>query len=192
MDDLDTLIEIMVKEGASDLHLATNRLPFIRVSGNLVPLTKHPKMTKIGMEEILNKMLSGSKKEAFKIKQSVDFAYSYKVDRFRTHLFLEQQNICLALRHIPSKIPTLAELNLPESLADFARMKSGFFLVVGPCGQGKSTTLASLVDLINKERLENIITIEDPIEYLFKEDKSIIHQREVEMDTPDFGVALED
>jgi twitching motility protein PilT len=192
MDGLDSLIEITVKEGASDLHIATDRLPYIRVSGNLVPLSKHPKLTRAEMEGFLNRVLSSPKKEVFKTKQSVDFAYSYKSDRFRTHLFLDQQNICMTLRHIPSKVPTLAELNLPEVLANFARMKSGFFLVVGPCGQGKSTTLASLVNIINTERLENIITIEDPIEYLFKEDKSIIHQREVEMDTPSFSEALED
>jgi len=105
---------------------------------------------------------------------------------------VDQQRLCIALRRIPKKIPTLNELNLPAELINFTRLKSGFFLVVGPTGHGKSTTLASMVESINNERLENIITIEDPIEYLFEAKKSIIHQREVGLDTPSFASALHD
>jgi len=140
----------------------------------------------------LSKTLSDLKKEMFKSSQSADFAYSHKGERFRVHAFIDQQRICMTFRHIPKKIPSLAELNLPENLANFARLKSGYFLVVGPTGHGKSTTLASLVEIINNERLENIITIEDPIEYLFTPKKSIIHQREVGLDTPSFAGALHD
>lgn len=192
MEDLDTLIDLIIREGASDLHISEDRNPYIRVSSQLVPLTKYQKFTKAMMENILNKTLSDMKKETFKNSQSADFAYSHKGERFRAHTFIDQQKICLALRHIPKKIPTLAELNLPESLGHFARLKSGFFLVVGPTGHGKSTTLASLVESINEERLENIITIEDPVEYLFTPKKSIIHQREVGIDTPSFSSALHD
>jgi twitching motility protein PilT len=192
MEDLDSLTELVIKEGASDLHISEDRVPYIRVSGQLVPLTKYPKFAKSAMENILSKTLSTLKKDVFKNSQSADFAYSHKVERFRAHVFLEQQKICLTLRHIPKKIPSISELNLPESLTNFARLKAGFFLVVGPTGHGKSTTLASLVETINNERLENIITIEDPIEYQFTSKKSIIFQREVGMDTPNFAFALRD
>lgn len=192
MDQLDTLIELIVKEGASDLHISEDRNPYIRVSSQLVPLTKYPKFTKAQMENILEKTLSDLKEQTFKTSQSADFAYSYKGERFRVHAFIDQQKICMTFRHIPKKVPSLAELNLPEPLANFARLKSGFFLVVGPTGHGKSTTLASLVETINNERLENIITVEDPVEYLFTAKKSVIHQREVGIDTPSFAAALHD
>jgi len=192
MEDLDTLIELVIKEGASDLHLSEERHPYLRVSGQLIPLTKYPKFTRASMEDIMSKTLSNLKKNTFKSSQSADFAYNNKERRFRAHVFLDQQKICMTLRHIPQKIPTISELNLPESLENFARLKSGFFLVVGPTGHGKSTTLASLLEIINSERLENIITIEDPIEYLFTPKKSVIHQREIGIDTPSFATALHD
>lgn len=192
MEDLDTLIELLVKEGASDLHISEDRNPYIRVSGQLMPLLKYPKFTKAMMENILNKILSDLKQKTFETSQSADFSYSHKGARFRVHAFVDQRRICITFRHIPQKIPTLAELSIPESLANFARLKSGFFLVVGPTGHGKSTTLASLVEVINNERLENIITIEDPVEYLFIPKKSIIHQREVGIDTTSFASALHD
>ncbi|MCL4365711.1 PilT/PilU family type 4a pilus ATPase [Patescibacteria group bacterium] len=192
MNDLDTLVDLVVKEGASDLHISEERNPYLRVSGTLVPLTKYPKFTKSLMQNILEEVLSNLKKDIFKTSQSVDFAYEHKGERFRAHAFLDQQKICMTFRHIPKKIPTLAELDMPEYLENFARLKSGFFLVAGPTGHGKSTTLASLIDIINDERLENIITIEDPIEYQFTPKKSVIHQREVGTDTPSFAAALHD
>jgi twitching motility protein PilT len=192
MEDLDKLVDLVIKEGASDLHISEDRNPFIRISGQLVPLLKYPKCSKSMMENILDKVLSPLKKEIWKTSQGADFAYAHKAERFRAHAFLDQQRICMAFRHIQKEIPTLADLNLPSSLENFARRKSGFFLVVGPTGHGKSTTLASLIQIINSERLENIITIEDPIEYQFVPDKSVIHQREVGQDTPSFGKALHD
>lgn len=192
MEDLDTLIELLVKEGASDLHISDGRNPYLRISGQLVPLLKYPKSSKALMDSILSNILSDLKKETFKVSQSADFSYSHKGERFRVHIFVDQQRMCMTFRHIPKKISPLSELNLPESLINFARLKSGFFLVVGPTGHGKSTTLASLVEVINQERLENIITIEDPVEYLFTPKKSIIHQREVGEDTPSFASALYD
>lgn len=192
MEDLDTLIELLVKEGASDLHIAEEISPYIRISGQLMALTRYPRFTKSMMETILTKTFSTMKQEVFKTSKSADFSYSHKGERFRVHAFTDQQRICMTFRHIPKKIPTLADLGLPDSLVNFARLKSGFFLVVGPTGHGKSTTLASLVEIINNERLENIITIEDPVEYLFMPKKSIIHQREVGIDTQSFGSALHD
>jgi len=192
MDDLDILVDLCVKEGASDLHIGEGRNPFLRVAGQLVPLTKYPKFTRAQMEAVVEKVLSLVKRETFKTTQSADFAYNHKTERFRSHVFLDQGKICMAFRHIQKKIPTLAELSLPDYLANFARLKSGFFLCVGPTGHGKSTTLASMIEMINEERLENIITIEDPIEYIFTPQKSVIHQREVGTDTPSFGAALHD
>jgi twitching motility protein PilT len=181
-----------MREGASDLHLSEDRNPYLRISGQLVPLNKYPKVTKELMNNIYSKVLSDKKKKDFEESQSVDFAYSYKGNRFRSHMFFDQQKICLAMRHIPKDIPALSSLNLPTYLENFARLKSGFFLVVGPTGHGKSTTLASLVEIINSERLENIITIEDPIEYIFTEKKAVIHQREIGNDSPTFSQALHD
>lgn len=180
----------MVKEGASDLHISEERNPYIRVAGQLIPLLKYPKFTKVLMGSIIKETLSELKKDSFKSTQSADFAYTNNGERFRAHVYLDQQKICMELRHIPKNVRSLEELNLPSSLDNFARLKSGFFLVVGPTGHGKSTTLASMVETINNERLENIITIEDPVEYLFTAKKSVIHQREVGIDTPDFASAL--
>lgn len=192
MQDLETLIQLLIKEGASDLHISEERSPYIRIAGQLMPLLKYPKFSKELMENILSKTLSEMKLEVFKTSQSADFAYVNKGERFRVHAFIDNRKICMTFRHIQKKIPTLSELRLPESLGNFARLKSGFFLVVGPTGHGKSTTLASLVETINQERLENIITIEDPIEYQFTPVKSILHQREVGIDTPSFANALHD
>lgn len=192
MKELDTLIELAVKEGASDLHISENRVPYLRIFGQLVPLSKYPKFTRASMENILEKTLSNLKKEIFKNVQSADLAYSHNGERFRVHTFLDQQKICMTFRRISNQVPTVEELDLPEVLKNFARLKAGFFLVVGPTGHGKSTTLASLIDIINTERLENIITIEDPVEYLFTPKKSVIFQREVGSDTPSFSVALRD
>lgn len=192
MDQLDNLVDLTIKEGASDIHIAEDRHPFVRIAGQLVPLSKYPKFSKTLMDGIAKDVLSSEKHGKFKETQSADFAYTHKAERFRAHIYIDQQKLCMTFRHIPKAIPTIAELNLPESLENFARQKSGFFLVVGPTGHGKSTTLASLIEIVNNERLENIITIEDPIEYIFTPKKSLIHQREVGSDTPSFGTALHD
>lgn len=192
MSELDTLIELVGKEGASDLHIAEERVPYLRITRELVPLSKYQVFTKESVKKILDGVLSPVHRDIFAKKQSVDFAYTHKGERFRAHAYVDQQRNVMTFRHIAKQIPTLSELGLPESLSNFARVKSGFFLVVGPTGHGKSTTLASLVDIINNERLENIITIEDPIEYVFTPKQSVIHQREVGFDTPDFNTALHD
>ena len=192
MGQLDVLVDLVMKEGASELHISEDRHPTIRVAGQLIPLAKYPKFTKEVVQGILNEVLTPDKQKTLESSKSADFAYSHGGERFRTHTFTDQRRLCIAFRYISKKIPTLTELNLPESLANFARLKSGFFLVVGPTGHGKSTTLAALINMINAERLENIITIEDPIEYVFTPQKSIIHQREVGADTPDFSRALHD
>lgn len=189
--ELEELILSVINEGGSDLHLSVDHHPTIRVSGDLFPLLKKPKLTKEDTRAFLDELLTEEKKKEFMETQEVDFSYGFQDKaRFRGNAFFQKGAIGIAMRLIPKQIKTLEDLNLPKILPEFARKKQGFFLVVGPVGQGKSTTLASMINLINKERAEHIITIEDPVEYIFEQDKSIIDQREVRIDTKDFYSAL--
>ncbi len=189
---LDTLIAILIKEGASDLHLGEDRLPTIRVSGLLIPLENQGIMSHQDIKGVLDEMINDAKKEIFIDKKEVDFAYNDGAHaRFRGNAYYQLGKISIALRIIPKQVKTLDELRLPSILSSFTGKKQGFFLVVGPTGQGKSTTLASMIEIINRERLEHIVTIEDPVEYIFESKKSIIDQREILEDTPDFHTALQ-
>ena len=142
------------------------------------------------MKGILMEVLGQKKMETFLEVQEMDFAYDFRNEaRLRGNAFFQKGLISVVFRLIP-KVKTLEELHLPESLAEFARKKQGFFLVVGPVGHGKSTTLSSMINLINNEKACNIVTIEDPVEYVYTANKSIINQREVGIDTQDFHIAL--
>lgn len=188
---LNELVDIILKEGASDLHLAEGRTPFIRVSGFLIPLVKIKVLTTSDMQGFLDVFLTEQNKAEFESQKEVNFAFSHSSKaRFRGNAFIELGRTSIALRLIPLSVRTLEELNLPTILQSFTKRQQGFFLVVGPAGQGKSTTLASMIELINQERLEHIVTIEDPIEYIFEPKKALIDQREVKTDTPDFHTAL--
>jgi twitching motility protein PilT len=188
---LNDLVDTVFKEGASDLHISEGRNPVIRVSGFLIPLLKIAPFTKEDMQGFIDVFLTEANKKEFNEIQEANFAYTHQSKvRFRGNAFIELGRISLALRQIPPAVKTFSELNLPPILETFARRQQGFFLVVGPAGQGKSTTLASMVELINTERLEHIITIEDPIEYIFEPKKALIDHREVKTDTPDFHTAL--
>ena len=189
--ELAALIELVLKEDASDLHLSEERTPIIRVAGFLAPLTTHAPLSRQEIKGILDVLIDEQKKAIFLEKKEVDFAY-YDEDgtRFRGNAFLQLGKVSIALRLVPKTIRSFAELKLPTILETFVNKQQGFFLVVGPTGQGKSTTLATMIDMINEQRLEHIITIEDPIEYVFESKKSIIDQREVLQDTPDFHTAL--
>ncbi len=188
--EIEQLVGVVLNEGASDLHLSEGRNPLIRVSGNLIPLVKKTPISKEEINGYLNEFLNPENKELLMRDKDVDFAYSVPNARFRGNAFYHQGTISIALRYIPKKIRTLAELSLPPILETFTRKQQGFFLCVGPIGQGKSTTLASLIEIINQTRNEHIMTIEDPIEYIYESKKSIIDQREVRVDTPDFKNAL--
>ncbi|MBX4197817.1 PilT/PilU family type 4a pilus ATPase [Candidatus Parcubacteria bacterium] len=187
---VDDLIDVIVKEDGSDLHLSEGRSPAVRVSGSLVLLDKFPAFSQDDMHGILDHLMTPESKQMFIQNKEVDFSYSHQDTRFRGNGFYRQGMIGIALRLIPHKIKTLAELNLPQILETFTRKTQGFFLVVGPVGQGKSTTLAAMIELVNQERLEHILTIEDPIEYIYEPKKSIIDQREIRIDTRDFHTAL--
>ncbi len=187
---LEELILTVIHEGGSDLHLGASRVPAIRVSGELIFLAKHPVFTDEDTIGILSEVLGKVKIDKFMENQEADFAYDFRKEaRLRGNAFFQKGLICIVFRLVP-KVKTIAELHLPAIIADLARKKQGFFLVVGPVGQGKSTTLSAMVDLINNEQARNIITIEDPIEHVYIPNKSIINQREVGIDTADFHVAL--
>ena len=189
--ELEDLVLTVIHEGASDLHLIVGRHPTIRVSGELVPLVKKPLLTGEDTNGLAKELLEDQIYKDFIAEKEVDFSFSFgKEARFRGNGFFQKGTVAIALRLIPKKIKTIQELGLPPVLELFTKRKQGFFLVVGPVGQGKSTTLASMIEMVNRERAENIITIEDPIEYVFTPDRSIISQREVRFDTKDFQVAL--
>lgn len=187
---LESLISQVVNAGGSDLHLTEGRNPIIRVDGSLSVLSTEDILTKDEIKGFLSHMTSVENNKKFLENKEVDFSYNSENIRFRGNAFFQQGMIGIALRVIPKQIKTLAELNLPPILETFTQQKQGFFLVVGPVGQGKSTTLASMIEIINKNRTEHIITVEDPIEYIYEAKKSIIDQREVGIDTKDFATAL--
>lgn len=189
---LKKYINVLVHEGASDVHFSAGAHPTIRVSGELAPMLKEPVLTNEDTLGFLKALVSPEHEKHFETTQEIDFAYETQDGiRFRGNAFYQRGSVGVALRLIPRKISTLAELNLPDVLATFARKSQGFFLVVGPVGQGKTTTLASLIELINTERMEHILTIEDPIEYIYEPKQSLIEQREVRVDTQDFPTALQ-
>ncbi len=188
---IETLLDIVYQNGASDLHLSVDRHPFIRVDGALNEVQNYPQLTADDMVGIISAMAGDEKTKKLIGLEDIDFAYNYgEKMRLRGNAFIRSGHISIALRTI-EKIRTLTDLKLPEALLQFTRAKQGFFLVVGPVGVGKSTTLAAMIDSINSERREHIVTIEHPIEYIHGEKQSIIDQREVGLDTLSFHAALE-
>lgn len=188
---LEAIIDTVISRDASDLHLSEGRHPMMRVTGDLIPMASHPVLTKEDTEGFLRAMIGDARLAEFHAQTQFDFAYSFRDKfRFRGNAFVQRGHTSIVMRLIPRQIRTVAELNVPTILETFARKQQGFFLVVGPVGQGKTTTLAAMIDLINKERPEHIVTIEDPIEYVYGQDKAIIDQREVRIDVPSFSEAL--
>ena len=195
MDDfkqqLINLLTTTAKQNASDLHLAVGRKPTLRIDGVLVPLEKEPIMTPEAAEGIMSQLLTPEQKAKLMTQRQVDFAYSLEEKaRFRVNVYFQRGYLAAALRLVPARIKTIEELNLPPLLHDFAQLSQGFILVVGPAGHGKSSTLAAIVDEINHSRSDHIITIEDPVEYLFTQDRCIVSQREVGSDATSFHAAL--
>ncbi len=188
--ELDDLIMSLVKEGGSDLHFAVGSFPTLRVNRDLIPLTRKRELTAEDTVGYLRAMVGEKTLTSFVVNQELDFSYEHaKEYRLRGNASFQRGFISIALRLIP-KVKSISELNLPEQVIQIARERQGFFLVVGPVGQGKSTTLASMIGLINSEAKRHIVTIEDPIEFRFDQDKSLIEQREVGVDTKDFNTAL--
>lgn len=188
---LSQIIEHAITAGASDIHLSSVRVPAMRVNSTLVNMVNQDSLNQADVFDFIKLMVDDERSiKRFLEDQELDFAYDFKPGvRLRGNAFFQKGEISIALRLIPH-VKTFKELNLPEQLSQFAYKKQGFFLVVGPVGQGKSTTMAAIIDTINKERAEHIITIEEPIEYIFESKKSIIDQREVGIDTKSFESAL--
>jgi len=189
---LSELLDTVIKEGGSDLHISAGAHPIIRAAGSLVPIVQQEAFTAADTAALLDAIIPPSRKETWQKEQSVDFSYAHRdAGRFRVNGYTAQGSAAIAMRLIPREVGTIESLSLPPILEVFTQRTQGFFLVVGPVGQGKSTTLAALIERINTARAEHIVTIEDPVEYVFTPKKSLIHQREVHIDTPDFHTALQ-
>ncbi len=181
----------MVEVRASDVHLSPGFPPAVRVRGSIAALDDYPELTPQDTREIVYSMLNDSQRKRFENDQQLDFAYSIpEVARFRVNVFFQRGSISAAFRLVPNEIRSLDELGLPAVLSEFTRKPRGFVLVTGPTGSGKSTSLASMIDMINGEREEHILTIEDPIEFLHRHKRCLINQREIGSDAKDFASAL--
>ncbi len=188
--ELNELLMFMTKKGASDLHIKPMRPPLLRIQGRLIPIKANP-LTPEEVEKMLGEILRPGQRARFEEKNAVDMGYGVPgIARFRCNIFLQRGTMAGVFRRVPFEIQTLDDLNLPDVIATFTEFTSGLVLVTGPTGSGKSTTLASMVNLIARARQCHVVTIEDPIEFLFQDDKATISQREVGTDTPNFHEAL--
>ena len=190
MANLHQLLKAMVEKGASDLHITTGSPPQLRIDGKLVPLKTAP-LSPVETKQLCYSILTDAQKHKFEEESELDLSFGVKgLSRFRANVFMQRGAVAGAFRTIPFKILTFAELGLPPIVTELAKKPRGLVLVTGPTGSGKSTTLASIIDKINTDRHEHIITIEDPIEYLHPHKNCLVNQREVGADTLSFKKAL--
>lgn len=184
------LSEVLLK-GASDLHFSVGRKPEYRIDGELITFEESNPLSEKDGDDLMNFLMRKEQKDRFLDERELDFSFTFDgIGRFRVNVFFQRGGFSAAMRLIPSKIKTIDELGHPQILHDILRATQGFFLVVGPTGHGKSTALAAMIEEINTTRKDHVITIEDPIEYLFEDKKSVIDQREVGSDTKSFHRAL--
>lgn len=187
---LPQLLKIMVDEGGTDLHITTNSAPIIRVNGQ-VRRIEHPPLTPAETKQVIYSILNDSQKHKFEEDWELDFSFGIKgIARFRANVFMQRGAVAGAFRRIPYEIWSFEKLGLPPIVATLADIPRGLVLMTGPTGSGKTTSLAALIDKVNKERPVHIITIEDPIEYLHSHRKAIVNQRELHADTKSFAGAL--
>lgn len=190
MTSMHQLLQTMAEKGASDLHITTGSPPQMRIDGELVPMDMPP-LSGSETKQLCYSVLTDAQKFKFEENNELDLSFGIKgLSRFRANIFMQRGAVAAAIRTIPYKILTFAELGLPDVCEDFIKKPRGLILVTGPTGSGKSTTIASMIDRINSERHEHIITIEDPIEYLHHHKSCMINQREVHADTKSFKDAL--
>ncbi|MCP4568541.1 MAG: type IV pilus twitching motility protein PilT [FCB group bacterium] len=190
MVTLHELLEEMVKRGASDLHITVGTPPQLRIDSKLAR-TEHDVLTAEMTMKLAYSIMSEKQRKKFEEQNELDLSFGIeKLSRFRCNVFMQRGNIAVAIRQIPYKILSFEELGLPKVMSDMSNLPRGLVLVTGPTGSGKSTTLASMIDKINRERQAHIITVEDPIEYLHRHNNCLINQREVFSDTPSFASAL--
>ena len=189
--ELDSLLTMLVERGGSDLHITAGIAPCMRINGDLKPLEGRDRLLPVDTETLIRSVLCDAMWQKFEASQELDTAYALPgVSRFRMNVYRQRGAVGAVMRAIPHKIRSLEELGLPQSVETFAHLPRGLVLVTGPTGSGKSTTLASLLDVANQTRASHIVTIEDPIEYLHRHGRSVVNQREVGSDTADFSVAL--
>jgi twitching motility protein PilT len=190
MANMHQFLKAMIEKGASDLHITTGTAPQLRIDGKLHPL-KVPPLSAPETKQLCYSVLTDAQKHQFEERSELDLSFSVqRLSRFRANIFVQRGNIAGAFRAIPFKIKSFEDLGLPKSVSDLAGRPRGLVLVTGPTGSGKSTTLATIVDKINTERNEHIVTIEDPIEYLHQHKGCVVNQREVGADTDSFKHAL--
>ncbi|TMK78597.1 MAG: type IV pilus twitching motility protein PilT [Actinobacteria bacterium] len=188
---IDTLLEQMVAHNASDLHITVGSRPALRVRGHLERLEGFPDMTTDTTRQLLYRIISSEQQKRLEIERQLDLSYSIPgVARFRVNIYSQRESLAGAFRLIPAELKSLEELGLPTSLYDLCHKPRGLVLVTGPTGSGKSTTLAALIDEINRTRADHIITIEDPIEFLHRHKRCIVNQRELGPDATTFADAL--
>ncbi len=189
--EFEKVLDQAIEKEATDVHINAGNPPYIRINSQLFPLEGFPQLTNEQVKEIAFSILTEANQERFINQRDIDLSFDYKQkSRFRVNIYHQLGKISIAMRLLPNKIRSIEELHLPEICHDFAKKQQGFFMVVGPTGHGKSTALAAIVDEVNHTRQDHIITIEDPIEYLFKEDKCLVDQREVGQDVQSFQRGL--
>ena len=190
--EINKLLGLVLQRNASDLHLTAGKPPMLRIDSRLTELKEYDVLSGAAIASMADVLLgTDEKREAFKQNLEIDFSFAFKDNiRFRVNLYRQKGFVSAALRLVASQIQTINELNLPEQVQKFTGYKQGLILVVGPTGHGKSTTLAALIDQINHTREDHILTIEDPIEYVYIQDKAVVDQREVGEDTKSFPAAL--
>src|SRR3954453_4146719 len=188
---INDLLQTAVTSGASDLHLKVGSYPMMRVSGTLVVCSEEKRLERSDTEAMAGVLFSEEQRDKFRRAQEVDLAYSIPgLGRFRVNVFQQRGTVGLVLRVIPMRIKTIDELGLPPVLKRIASEERGLVLVPGTTGSGKSTTLAAMIDYINATRSAHVMTVEDPIEYLHRDNRSLVNQREVNVDAPSFAHAL--
>ena len=188
---IETLLEECIRRGASDLHIQVGLPPILRIDGSLTPIPNTPALTSEMVEKLVFSTLDSMQREVLSKDKEFDYSFSFgEIARFRVNAFNEKGNLAAAFRLIPTKMPTIEELGMPQVISSFADYPRGLVLVTGPTGSGKSTTLAAIINKINSEKAMHILTIEDPIEFTHKSIRSVVAQREVHYDTYSFSRAL--
>ena len=188
--DLNKLLDLAIERKASDIHLVSNYYPAVRIDGILYQLTTLPLLTKEITEALMTSILNQSQKESLFANKELDMGYEYKESRFRINMYYSRNTVSASFRLIPKVIKSIEELELPAKFNEITEYSSGLVLVTGPTGEGKSTTIAALINKINQTQSKHIITIEDPIEFIYPFSKSIVTQRELHQDTHSWSMAL--
>jgi len=191
MKKIDELLEITINKGAFDLHLIAGTPPTLGIRGLLAPIAGKEPLTPEATQQLIFSLLSDEQKEILTVNKELDFSFDFQKEaRFRANAYYQRGRLAISLRLLPVKIPSIDELNLPKICHQFAKLRQGFILLTGPTSHGKSTTIASILEEINQNRPVHIVTIEDPIEYVFTHKKAIISQREIKGDTHSWQIAL--